>query len=425
MNAKWIAAVVVCAAAAAPPPAETAARQMGLDEVLEAARRGPELARLGSEVAAAEGRLTGARTYPYNPEVSAEAAERRDEAGGSSTDVGLGLAQRIELAGQGARRRAEAEHRLTAARGAFRQARRSALARAARAFAEAVGRREVLASHRTDAELARRFARLTSRRVEAGSGTAVEEVLARAGLARAERQLALAQGLYRRAQAALAEAAGLTDTALVQPAGELPRPEPGWTPPPLEDLLARAAEARGDLAAARARVEAGAARRALARAERIPDVTAGLRAGREEGDDIVGLGLTIPIPLFDRNQGAITEADAELAGARAELAVTELAVRREVAAARARLVAALEALDAAESLGLAALEDGLELVERSFDAGKIGSAEVILFRRELVEARRQSVEARVEAFRAAVELAVVAGAALPGTEWLDIAETEP
>ncbi|MFP3940921.1 MAG: TolC family protein, partial [Thermoanaerobaculia bacterium] len=172
-------------------------------------------------------------------------------------------------------------------------------------------------------------------------------------------------------------------------------------------------------------VEAGAARRALARSERMPDVTAGLRAGREEGDDIVGLGLTIPIPLFDRNQGAVAEADAELAGARAELAVTDLAVRREVAAARARLVAALEALEAAESLGLAALEDGLELVERSFDAGKIGSAEVILFRRELVEARRQSVEARVEAFRAAVDLAVVTGEALPGTEWLDIAETEP
>lgn len=421
MSTKWIAAVALCVGAATPAAGQTAVRQMELDEVLEAARRGPVLARLASDVAAAEARLVEARTYPHNPEVSGEAARRRGDAGASTTDVGFGLAQRIELAGQRSRRRAAAEHGVSAARASFRQARRTALAQAARAFAEAAGERELLASHRSDAELARRFAELTRRRVEAGSATAVEEVLARAGLARAERQLALARGLYRRAQAALAEAAGLSDAALVVPVGELPRPQ---EPPSLDALLETAADARGDLAAARARVAAGGARVDLARAERIPDLTAAVRAGREEGDDILGLGLMIPIPLFDRNEGAVAEADAELAGARAELAVAELAVHRDVAAARERLAAALEALDAAERLGLDPLEEGLELLERAFDAGKIGSAELLLYRRELVEARRQSVEARVEAVRAAIELALATGATLPGTEWLELQEAE-
>jgi cobalt-zinc-cadmium efflux system outer membrane protein len=394
---------------------------MTFDEALAAARESPRLVRLAADVAVAEAALVTARTYPYNPELELEVGDRRGPAG-SQTDRGAGLSQRLELSGQRGERREAAEAALEAARAAFRQARVGVLGDVGRAFAEAVHRRELLAVEETEAELARAFAATVERRLEAGSATAVDLALARAGLARAERGLALARGSYRTAESRLAESVGSVGSALVTPTGGLPPLEP---PPPLDEVLSRALSVRGDLAAATARVEAAEARRRLARALRIPDLTVGARARREEGDDVTSLSVGIPIPLFDRNQGRIAEAEAEIAAARSELALAELSARREVAAAYGQLDAALAALQATERLGVTPLEEGLALLERSFEAGKIGAADLLLYRREILEGRRQALEASAEAWEAAVDLAVALGGGLPGSRGSRPEEVEP
>lgn len=415
MTARRLAVALACLGAAAPGAAVAAAQEMTFDQALAAAAEAPALARRAADVQAAEAALVAAETYPHNPVLEVEAADRSG-AGGSTTDRAVGLSQQLELAGQRGKHRAAAEADLVAARAAFEQARVAVLGGAARAFARAFHARELLAVEEAEAELARSFASLVERRLEAGSATAVDLALAQAGLARAERGLALAAGAYRTAQARLAEAVGVAGAALVVPAGELP---PLTPPPDLEETLARASARRGDLSAAGASVAAAEARRRLARALRFPDLTVGARAGREEGDDVVGLGVALPLPLFDRNQGGLAAAEAELAAVRSELAVAELAVRREVAAAHGRLATALEARRLTERLGVIPLEDGLALLERSFDAGKIGAAELLLYRRELLEGRRQAVGAVAEAWEAAVDLAVAAGGALPGMDWTD------
>jgi cobalt-zinc-cadmium efflux system outer membrane protein len=415
MTARWLAVALACLGAAAPGTAAAAADEMTFDRALAAASQGPRLARLAADVAVAKAALVAAETYPHNPVLEVEAADRSG-ADGATTDRSVALSQPLELAGQRGERRAAAEADLAAARAAFEQARVAVLGQAALAFARAVHRRELLAVEETEAELVRSFASMVERRLDAGSATAVALALAQAGLARAERGLALATGAYRTAQARLAEVVGGSGAALAAPAGDLPPLRP---PPALDAVLAAAVARRGDLAAAGASIEAAEARRRLARSLRYPDLTVGARVGREEGDDLVGIGVAVPLPLFDRNQGGVAEAEAELAAARTDLAVAELVVRREVAAAHGRLTAALEARRLTERLGVTPLEDGLALLERSFEAGKIGAAELLLYRRELVEGRRQAVEALGEAWEAAVELAVAAGGALPGTAWTD------
>lgn len=421
MTARRLVAAWLCLGALAPGAALAAAHEMSFFEALEAAADTPQVARLATEVATAEASLVGASTYPYNPTLEIEAADRRG-ARGSTTDRAGGISQELELAGQRGKRRAVAEASLSAARASYAQARRAVLVEAALAFVRAVHDRQRLETERTEAQLARSFADLVERRLEVGTATALDLALAQAGLARAEQSAALAEGTYRTSQARLAQVVGIAGATRVEPVGELP---PLPSAPDLEETLSRAMAVRGDLEAARSRVEAAEARLRLARADRLPNLTLGLRAGREEGDDIAGFGLSLPLPLFERNQGGIAAAEAELAATRADLALQELAVRREVATAHTRLTASLEARRLARRLGMTPLEEGLELLERSFEAGKVGAAELLVYRRELVAGRRQVIEAEAEAWESSMELAVAAGTPLPGLEWMERQEPNP
>lgn len=415
MTATRFAVALACWGAAAPSVVSGTARQMTFDEALVAARESPRLARLAAEVSAAEAALVAAGIYPHNPEVALEVADRTGTER-STTDRGAGVSQQLELAGQRGKRREAAEAVLEAARASYRQARIEVLGDVARAFAAAVHRRELLAIEQAEADLADSFAGTVERRLEVGSGTAVELALAQAGVARARHGLAQATGLYRQAQALLAERVAAPEFPNVSPQGDLPRLEP---PPPLSELLSRSMTERGDLAAAAARLEAAEARRRLARALRIPDLTVAARVGREEGDDIAGLGIAVPIPLFDRNQGGIARAEAEIAVMRSEHELARLSARRELSAAHGRLEAALAAQRATERFGVTPLEEGLALLERSFEAGKIGSAELLLYRRELVEGRRQVLAASRDVWEAAMDMAIAAGGVLPGMDWID------
>ncbi|CAN5659197.1 TolC family protein [soil metagenome] len=94
------------------------------------------------------------------------------------------------------------------------------------------------------------------------------------------------------------------------------------------DAAMATATARADVIAADAQVEAQRATLSLARLERIPTPT--LTAGfKNQADGFQGavVGIALPLPLWNRNGGAIAEADAQLAAAVAQ---------RDLVLARAR-----------------------------------------------------------------------------------------
>ena len=108
-------AVAQSPSSAAPPPPilrlrlRTSADEVVLETALaEAMSHSPELTRAAAAVAEARGRLVAARTYPYNPQIEVEGADRSGADGGSTTDRGLALSQQIEIAGQRGKRIAEA-----------------------------------------------------------------------------------------------------------------------------------------------------------------------------------------------------------------------------------------------------------------------------------------------------------------------------
>jgi cobalt-zinc-cadmium efflux system outer membrane protein len=201
---------------------------------------------------------------------------------------------------------------------------------------------------------------------------------------------------------------GLDPAQAPKPDGELELPSRQL--PTLTELLAAAEEHRMDLQSFRHAIEATRARIELSRRQRVPNLEVEAFYGREEGSDrLLGGELKIRIPLFNRNQGQIAEAEAAHRRTLAETDATEIQVRQEVTASLARYRATHTAAVSMQEQVLGTLQENLELLQRSFEAGKTGWTEVLVFRREFVDTQRDYIETLTDARLAGIELDLALG----------------
>jgi cobalt-zinc-cadmium efflux system outer membrane protein len=107
-------------------------------------------------------------------------------------------------------------------------------------------------------------------------------------------------------------------------------------PPALDSVLiiSEALTRRREIAAATAEFEAARADARVARSGRVPELTA-TGGYKRQSDGLAGalLGISIPLPVWDRRGGDIDAADARVAAAAARLADAERRVRNDVARA--------------------------------------------------------------------------------------------
>lgn len=151
-----------------------------------------------------------------------------------------------------------------------------------------------------------------------------------------------------------------------------------------EDLKALALQNRPDLKALHAENRKGEAEIALAKAERIPNLTSGLAFIREkktvpagetderDTDYFVGLKLSVPLPVFDRNQAGLQEARAKKAGAEHRHRFLLRNIEREVTGAHGRLVASGKTVLLFQEGILPQLNENLKLVQKSYRLGEVG-----------------------------------------------------
>ncbi|MFQ5767255.1 MAG: TolC family protein [Acidobacteriota bacterium] len=394
-------------AGAAPPQPHL--RQLTLEQALQQAlARSPVLRAERARVDQSRGRLLTARTYPFNPEISMDAAHRRSQFD-TMTDRNISVSQEIEMGGKRRRRvkQAAAEQDATLAR--VLRAERLLTARVRAAFTETIRSRELVEINRANADLAASLANVAQKRFNAGAATQMEVNLALVQVGRAQRDLRLSEGGYQVARTMLAEVVGLDPATLPVPAGKLDLQ--GGPMPPYPQLVASALSHRADLKAFRDTVRASRARVEVARRQIVPNLVTGVFYGREEGlDNLVGGFVSARIPILNRNRGAIVEANGLLLQSQAEEKTLELQVRQEVASALALYKAAVEATTNLKLQVMGSLEDNLALLQRSFEAGKTSWTEVLVFRREFVDVRREFVETITEARLAGIEMDLAAGA---------------
>lgn len=137
-------------------------------------------------------------------------------------------------------------------------------------------------------------------------------------------------------------------------------------------LLSQAIEARPDVLAARQeRTRAQTATR-LQRALRTPNVTVGGGYRRAFATDAVVFGVTVPLPLFNQNQGAIARADAELRGAEARTRATETAVRLDVQQAVNAAETNRARVEYIEREYLTNAQESRDAVQQSYRLGEAG-----------------------------------------------------
>lgn len=166
-------------------------------------------------------------------------------------------------------------------------------------------------------------------------------------------------------------------------------------------LPVQIAEAELDAASRLVTVERLRARPAVA-------ASLGVRRFEEYDAEAFTLGVSVSIPLFDRNAGAIGAARAEQRAAEARLSSSRLEAQANRSAARARLDASISRTRAADN-GVTAAEEAYRLARIGFDAGRISQLELRSVRAALVGARIAAVEARLARVRAEIELAGLDG----------------
>jgi len=168
----------------------------------------------------------------------------------------------------------------------------------------------------------------------------------------------------------------------------------------LPDLLQRAMRERPDLRATlaaqyRANAELGSARR-----DALPDISLGIGYTHSNftvsGDnpDSLYLNLSLPLPIFDRNQANIGRARLHLKMAENDNAKLQLAIEHDVTDAVRRCQRARALLAVFEGGMLERAENALKVAETSYKAGGVSLLELLEAQRTYIETRAQYLKVR-------------------------------
>ena len=388
------------------------AAELRLDEALARARESsPVLRAATADVAAARARLRQGRLIPTNPVISADVA-RHTAPGEEQKDRGVQLEQEIEVGGQRGLRIAAVQHDVAHAEHMMDDRRRTVDGEVRRAFFGLVAaeRRRLLAGERV--AVASRLAEAARRRTRAGEVGALDARLAEIESVRAAQEQTAAETARARAEARLGTAIGAPPDGSLRAAADEAPLGPAVSE---EAVVERALAARPDLAAAReqqARFETEA--RLVQRRGRIPNPV--LRAFyRQEllDERIVGGGFSVPLPVWNREQGATAELLAQAGGAAAEVARLTDEVARQVRLAFRRRAAAEEVWRRYERDAVPAASAARELLARGYDTGYLALPEVLVQQDRLVQVRAAGIDAWLDLHEADAELIEAVGTESP------------
>lgn len=373
---------------AAPTGPARADHLASLDEAIKRARKhAPLSVEAEGQVAVARTSQLGARVLPLgNPQIEVIAGRQRF----AEFEFDAKLYLPVEVSGQRGARIAESE-KLIGWSGTSRDERLAQLTgEVTTAWGMAVVSAARVKQARLAAEDAQREMEWVSARQDLGAATIAERSFAEAEVARwfqvgAEADVGLGQ-----AQTHLAQLVAMPRVDL---------PEPGAVPAPVfrfaaeEPLLAHMLEVAPALRALGAESQFWGASVVRLQKERTPPVSLVVSGGRGDlGEPRVSGGLAWALPTFRRNQGEIGRAQSEASRAEAVLGATREALVTRLRGDWRVLVAAREALERLEKVGLPANERLVEAATASWRAGKSELVQVIIARRDLASARLRRLD---------------------------------
>ena len=378
----------------------------------QALKQNPELSSYVEGIAAAKGGLKTAGTI-RNPEFNAQAGYKnaRDESGGTSGDGAawsVSLNQTFEYPGRIALRKAIAQGDIRLAELHFEQFRLILAARVRTLAYNIVIAQEKLVATR---EIGARFQALTNvlaQREPAGVAPVLETRIIDANaltLQRQEREIGLA---VKTAVAELNQLRGRPVTAALEISGG----QPGFVQASLQTLLDTARKHAFDIRIREAELVQQGFKVSLSKNERYPAIAVGPYFSQENAADKetqAGIGISLPLPLWDRNAGNIQTSKAREQQAQASLLTTEREVERRVAQSAATLQAKREEIDKWQADTIAKFREAAELADRNYRLGGVPMSIYVETQKQYLEVLGAVHEMKKEALQAAQELEILTG----------------
>lgn len=384
--------------------------------VAEVVRKNPELDFYRAEIAAAKAGRRTAREWK-NPELTASLGSKRvwDRGGpalGDGAAWSVSVSQVIEWPGRIALRKAIANQQVELAQIGLGQFEAVIAARA-----KTLGFAALAASEKADAtrEVAERFKSLLAvlvQRDPAGITPLLDQRIIEANAIALHRRVTQAEQELQTAILELNQLRGSPASAPLKVVGNLGPPN---SPPPLDVLLAVAFTNNFDLRIRRAELAQQGFRVDLARHERKPAVTIAPFYSEERANDeqrIFGVELSVPLPVWNRNEGAIETAQARLEQAEASWRAAQRVVEREVANHALALRTQLEEMASWRQDAQTEFRDAAALADRHYRLGAVPVTTYVEMQMKYLDALEALLATRLEAHEHSQQLELLVGCKL-------------
>jgi cobalt-zinc-cadmium efflux system outer membrane protein len=343
--------------------------------------------------------LEGAAGRPlYNPELELEVEDADSET------RAIGISQTLDWGGKRRARTAVAESETRSIEADFLSVRWQVASDllAALAYYQTESDRSALATVR--ASTMQDFAELAEQRFEAGDISQIELDLA---------VLAFTDARIKQATASanVAEAKqSVSSLAIGSPPAEWPAIQTELSalsvaPSQASDLVMSLPHVR----AAQLRVAAAAAQVELRQRERRLDPTLTLRGGTEDDETLVGLNITVPLPIRNRYTYEVTAASAERRQAQQEASNISRQAYARFLGAQERYQLSRTAWEDWQQTGGVSLQRQTDLLWRLWEAGELSTTEFLVQLQQTLDTRESALELREALWRAWFEWLTASG----------------
>jgi len=373
----------------------------------------PGLKAFSWEVRASEARTLQASLWS-NPEVGVEVEEVGGTDGRSGFDgaeTTLQLGHLIELAGKPAKRKRVASLESELAAWDYEAKRLDVLTEVTFAFVQVLGTQKRLALAEELVQLSEGILDTVNRRVDAGKDSPVEKTKAQVALATARIEQKQVQRRLVSARRRLAATWNSTSPVFKEVAGQLD----ATSPIPPETDLTQFLNQNPDLARWAVEMEKRRSILELEKANAIPDPTifGGMQHFNEVDDTAMVFGLSIPVPVSNRNQGRILEAKYNLVNAENQREAIKANVYANMATAYEALSSAFIEVTDLKNEVLPGAQSSFDAAMQGYRGGKFDYLMVLDAQRTLFQTRARYIESLVAYHIARAGVERLIGQSLP------------
>ncbi|MCX7702311.1 MAG: TolC family protein [Gemmataceae bacterium] len=377
-------------------------QRLGLDDFVRLMdQRHPRLAQANLAIEAAYGRADQASRYP-NPTLDVSGAEINDRTGPSgiwspffTQEIVRRDKRRLDIAA--------AQQAIQESTWLYYVERFALLTRVRERYFDVLALQRRAETLERAAAAQQQLVELARRLEAAGQGTRIDLLNAEIALRQIDSDLEATRASYRAAFHRLGAVVGEPDLPVVQLVGTLDAELPQYD---LETLVATVRQSHPQILAARVAVNRAHLLLRRAEVERKPNITLGagyVWQGQNRSHDW-SLAIRLPIPLWNRNEGNIRAAQAEVGQATLEIRRLELELSDRIAEAFQRYAAGKRRAESFRDQILPRARDAFDLAVKGQAAGQIDSVRVLLAQRTLLDNELEGIRHMSEAWQAAAVL---------------------